>query len=293
MSNIKRLRMPILISALTHFLVFLIFGYLAENFQFSPPVSEPKSPPIIKIRSIDQSEMKKYRQVGVKNGKKDFSLKVEQKTPVTKKVPITRPSLQELGQVSKSNTQSQGPSNTVKELGQVELGKKNVSDIKTKSAIENRIHQARMQRDMLSNLAPNSPEAHLVNKNSFNIHFEPPEGVSEDELNSSEKIFYSFQKRTFTSYVNSFLKTYNEVLLKKPFINNVLNNEEHLLTGKITFDYEGNITKIRIFRSSTNDDLHALFEETLKEIRSLPNPPKDLVKNKKTFDIYYQLNINR
>jgi outer membrane biosynthesis protein TonB len=71
-----------------------------------------------------------------------------------------------------------------------------------------------------------------------------------------------------------------------------LQSERHLLTGKIDFDKEGNILRIKILRSSPSDEVHQLFEETLKEIRSLPNPPKALVENREQFTIYYQLNIN-
>jgi len=67
---------------------------------------------------------------------------------------------------------------------------------------------------------------------------------------------------------------------------------EHTLTGKILFDKEGNIIKINILKSSLNDDVHALFENTLVGINSLPNPPQMILQNKDDFTVYYQLSIN-
>jgi hypothetical protein len=92
--------------------------------------------------------------------------------------------------------------------------------------------------------------------------------------------------------VNSFYSSYQSLILKRPSLLGVLQSERHLMTGKVIFDKEGNIMRIKILRSSSNDDLHELFETSLKDIRSLPNPPKDLVKNREEFTIYYQLRVN-
>ena len=60
----------------------------------------------------------------------------------------------------------------------------------------------------------------------------------------------------------------------------------------IVFDKEGNIVSIQIMRWSQSDEVQDLFEQTLKEIRSLPNPPKALLENNEEFNIYYNLKIN-
>ncbi len=164
--------------------------------------------------------------------------------------------------------------------------------LRSQQAISNFRRQQQMQFDMLREMGAQSTRAEILKSTGFNLHFEPPEGIPEDELNSMEKIFYSFQKRTFMGYVNSFMSSYLDTLNHSPQIQNVLRGERHLLTGRITFDKEGNIVRIKILRSSQNDELHRLFENTLTNIRSLPNPPKAIIEDKDQFNIYYQLKIN-
>lgn len=164
--------------------------------------------------------------------------------------------------------------------------------LRSDQTVENFRRQESIRRNLMQQMGTKSSRAEVLKRTGFNLHFEPPEGVSEDELNSVEKIFYSFQKRTFTTYVQSFLSTYQQKIINKPQIRAALKTERHLLTGKIDFDKEGNIMRIKILRSSPSDEIHELFEETLKGIRSLPNPPKDLVEKREQFTIYYQLHIN-
>jgi len=130
-----------------------------------------------------------------------------------------------------------------------------------------------------------------LNHADFNLAFSPPEGVPKDELNSFEKMFFSFQKRTYLSYLSSFIKTYNQLLISKPNLQKELTGNTHRLTGRIIFDNQGNIISIKITKWSQSDEIQQLFEDTLKEIRSVPNPPKAIVQNGQ-FYIYYQLNIN-
>jgi len=167
-----------------------------------------------------------------------------------------------------------------------------LTSLRSSQTVNNFRRQESLRRGLMQEMGRTSTASEVLSNTNFNLHFEPPEGVSEDELNSVEKIYYSFQKRTFISYVNSFYSSYQEMILKRPTLMGTLRNERHLMTGKVIFDKEGNIMRIKILRSSPNDDLHELFENTLKDIRSLPNPPKDLIKDREEFTIYYQLRIN-
>ncbi|MCP4911830.1 MAG: hypothetical protein GY909_01830 [Oligoflexia bacterium] len=296
----------------------LIFSNLWQLLRLIPKADLPKVEPKYQVRMIDQDELKKYRRVGVKNGSKDFSMNVgklpkinrfgegnAQKkaspNPVAKNQAIDFSKLNptknqnvaaKVAQI-KNNTSSikkkAPPKITIQDL---ESGNSIITDMRSRSNVENRMRQASQKNEILSELSPQSERAEIIRNTGFNIHFEPPEGVKEDELNSAEKMFYAFQKRTFVTYLNSFVKTYQQTLLKKPLLKKELKNARHLLTGKIVFDKEGHIIKIQILRSSPSDEIHHLFEETLKEIRKLPNPPADLIKDDKNFTIYYQLNIN-
>ncbi len=128
----------------------------------------------------------------------------------------------------------------------------------------------------------------------FNFAFEMPEGVSEDELNSTEKIFYSFQRRTFRSYVNSFVSAYHRMIQNRPYLLNQGSyfNSKEKMTGRVTFDREGNIISIKFLQWAENREIQELFENTLKGIKSLPNPPKALIQDNQEFAIYYQLYLN-
>ena len=164
--------------------------------------------------------------------------------------------------------------------------------LRSSQAMNNFRRQKEIQFGMLRDMGQQSSQAEILKTTGFNLHFEPPDGIPEDELNSVEKIFYSFQKRTFIGYVNSFMSSYQDTLNRHPQVKTALRSERHLLTGRVTFDKEGNIVRIKILRSSQNDDVHRLFEDTLRNIRSLPNPPKAIIEDKDQFNIYYQLKIN-
>ncbi len=130
----------------------------------------------------------------------------------------------------------------------------------------------------------------VLQKAFFNIKFDPPKGVNEDELNTVERIFYSFQKRAYLAYLRSFISNYQQQLRSNPFLKkNII--KKHRLLGKIIFDKKGNIISIEIIKSSEFDSIHNLFENTLKDIRMLPNPPVALIKDNQ-FIMYYYLILN-
>ncbi|MCF8060334.1 MAG: hypothetical protein K9K67_13615 [Bacteriovoracaceae bacterium] len=305
----------------------LLFGclYLIQGKQALKSAQE-LSQRAINIESISPEQLKKYRTVGVKGGSKKFSLKTPSGSPVRKKendaknssensstsanksisldklqprvsekdLPPPPQEVSPKAQQAEARNKFQGEQQKSllrKEIRAAESGIP-LTALRSNQALENFRRQENLKRNMLTEMGTQSSRAEVLSRTGFNLHFEPPEGISEDELNSVEKIFFSFQKRTFTTYVNAFLSTYQQKLLNRPQLGTALKNERHLLTGKIDFDKEGNILKIKILRSSQSDEVHALFEETLKEIRSLPNPPKALIESRDQFTIYYQLSIN-
>ena len=243
----------------------------------------------IKVVSMTPEEIKKYRTVGVKNGSKDFSSQVK----VPKKqdsVPAAKESIKlgELGSVDTSNVappikKVAASSNQIEKL-------KPIGD--SQAPIEVKATRTKDRYNTLKNMGVADDDAKKLSQTDFDVNFVPPEGISEDELNSAKKIFYSFQKRTYETYVNSFLTTYNSMIRTLPRVRDPLMKERHFLTARVIFDQEGNIMSIRILRSSPNDDIHQLFEKTLRNIRKLPNPPKDLLAKDDTFTIYYQLKVN-
>ena len=147
-----------------------------------------------------------------------------------------------------------------------------------------------LKQDALRSFSFNRNSIAAQKISNFEIRYERPEGVSEDELNSDEKAFYSFYKRSYASYVSKLYATYEQMAVARPQLARDFDNQ-HLLVARIDYDENGNIITIKILKSSNSDDVHHFFEETLKKL-VLPNPPKIFVKIKKEFSIYYQVQIN-
>lgn len=281
--------LPGLASLALHGLILLFLNYL-WGLIATMEVSEQKSQDrAIKVTTMTQEQLNKYRTVGVKNGSKDFS------TPTKKPIKRTKTTnesikLGELGSVDNVNIPK--PQRAVPkpeatpDLGGLQI----IND--SQAPVEVRATRIQDRYQSLRNMGVAEDDAKKLSQTDFDVNFVPPEGVSEDELNSAEKMFYSFQKRTYEAYVNSFLSTYNSMVRTLPRVRAPLMNERHFLTARVIFDTDGNIMSIRILRSSPNDDIHQLFEKTLRNIRKLPNPPQDLVAKDNTFTIYYQLKIN-
>lgn len=131
-----------------------------------------------------------------------------------------------------------------------------------------------------------------LNNSDLNISFSIPKGVSADKLSDLEKMFYSFQKRVFERYVSAFLLAYRNKITNKPYLNNSIFNGNHLLTGKIVFDANGNIVSIKMIRFTDKSELQDLFDETLQGVNAMYNPPKALLNENNELEIYYKLTVS-
>lgn len=266
------------------------------------------------IKIMKPEEVEPFRRVGVKNGKKkdyqpdlSFQTKPQRQAPPTPQVP-TKPTRGAPGapqnQLSMANlapdlpgpkpSGNQKPSFSASDLIKAPAPSVNDSgnhfyfNPKKQSSIPKSNEQEIIKREAARNYTPppNRPTQRISN---LEIRSERPEGISEDELNSDEKANYSFYVRMYTSYASKIEATFDKVALERPGIMRAFDKKDFLL-GKVDYDEEGNIMVVKILKSSTNDDLHYFFEETLKQL-NLPNPPKSYKKGKK-FSIFYQININ-
>ena len=256
--NSRRLSLAALFSLAIH---LLALGILPISH--SPTTGTSPRPPI-RLEMISPEKLKEYRSVGIKNGSQYFSLPV---APATPRPPSL--SLQSL-----SPTASTQSIVTPPPLKRAETGKPSTKNLK---------------------ISPNnSIAASFLRKTNLSIQFEPPEGVSEDELNDAEKTFWSFKKRAYRTYVTSLLSTYRQSLKNQPQIKNTLRKiRNHVVAGKMVFDEKGNVLRIKIVRPSEHDDIQFLFEQSLRNIHKIPNPPKGLLADNGELTLYYQLVINR
>jgi len=161
---------------------------------------------------------------------------------------------------------------------------------KKEKKIARNSEQDSLKQEAYRNISVSNSNPVAQKLSNFEIRYERPEGVSEDELNSDEKAYYSFFKRSYASYLSKLYATYDKVSVERPGIDKDF-ERKHLLIGRIDYDEKGNIVTVKILKSSDSDDIHYFFEETLKQL-NLPNPPKSFIKSKKGFSTYYQIQIN-
>jgi hypothetical protein len=122
------------------------------------------------------------------------------------------------------------------------------------------------------------------------VSIEVPEGIEPDELNEYELMFYGFQKRTATNYMNSIMKNLDK--FQKTHPNYRLDSAGRItMTARITYDSEGNVRQIKMVRWTHVNEMQNLFEDIVKDIDQLHNPPKTLWERDGEFAMFYTLEI--
>ena len=239
-----------------------------HRFLLSAPA---KSHRIDKIDFISPEDLEKIKRVGIKHGKKN----------------LEQPDIEEKLTPTPTGTIANAPSRNQNPIQAEQRQEENHTDERIISPSSS--HEI-LKAETLRNFSFNRNSVAAQKISNFEIRYERPEGVSEDELNSDEKAFYSFYKRSYTSYVSKLYATYEQMAVEHPRLTKEFANK-HFLIGRIDYDENGNIVLVKILKSSESDDVHAFFEETLKKL-NLPNPPKIFLKTKKQFSVYYQVQIN-
>jgi hypothetical protein len=136
------------------------------------------------------------------------------------------------------------------------------------------------------------PRAESLSNSDIMVNLEVPEGVNPDELNKYELMFYGFQRRTAIGYINSFYKKLDKFQSENPHLNFPMTDTKQLMTGKLTFDGKGNIVRIQMVRTSNEKRLQGFFEDVLKDMDTLHNPPQALWSKSGEFSIFFTLVIN-
>lgn len=136
------------------------------------------------------------------------------------------------------------------------------------------------------------PRARSLSNSDILVNLEVPEGVNPDELNEYELMFYGFQRRTAIGYVNSFYKKLDKFQRENPHIQFPMTDTKQVMTGRLTYDEKGNIKQIKMIRWTNVDRLQGFFEEVLKDMDTLHNPPKPLWSKTGEFSIFFSLVIN-
>lgn len=270
--------------SIIHFGILFFIRTKADHFRMTMPMTKHeflKKMRINKIDLIKNEEVEKIRQVGIKGGKKNaHTPDFVQRPPPAQKLNLD---FKNLGMTAPPPASEVPTPRAVSNDGIYFKYKKE------KIIPPNREHQA-IKNETLKNLGVDRLHTKANNISNFDIRIERPEGITEDQLNSDEKAFYAFYKRTYSNYVSKLYATYEKMRVGNPALDKEFENE-HILIGKIDYDEMGNIITIKILKSSSSDIVHNFFEESLKQL-SIPNPPKIFVKKNKEFSVYYQIHIN-
>lgn len=126
---------------------------------------------------------------------------------------------------------------------------------------------------------------------SSGVQIEIPHGTSLDDLNSAERKFYSFQLRSYKAYVYSLLnQAYRSQTPNDPFPFVSKNTRLH---ASVTFDKQGYIVRIKTLETGDNIKLQNVFLAALKDIKSIPNPPQEIINDDNEFTLNFVLQIYR
>lgn len=131
-----------------------------------------------------------------------------------------------------------------------------------------------------------------LNNSKVSVQMDIPEGIEVEDIDQINNVFYSFQRRISLSYINSFYNQLSDFEFKNPHLTFPMTRQEITLVAKATFDSDGNLQQIKMVKWTDKDKLQQFFENVLDGIQSIPNPPKDFVKGKPTFNILYTLKLN-
>lgn len=134
--------------------------------------------------------------------------------------------------------------------------------------------------------------ADILSSKRVSLNFEVPEGKDATELNESQLKLYGFLRRGSIKYVNSLSAEIEQFELQNPHLRFPLIDHKQTLTGRLVYDNQGNLKQIKMVRWSNNDKLQGFFENVLKRLENLQNPPKELWAESGEFTVFVTLQIN-
>lgn len=130
-----------------------------------------------------------------------------------------------------------------------------------------------------------------ISDSDANFQIELPPGLKLNELNEAQLVLYNFRIRTGKQYFNSFYSNLHDHKYKKPHLTFPMTEEKERMTGKITYDQTGNIVKIQMLQVTNKVNLQAFFEDLLKRMHTISNPPEMILNAKGEFTVHFSLNV--
>lgn len=243
-----------------------------------------------------------FRTLGVEESKKDhFFLSGKekpsdnaQKVKKQKGDPLQKLNLADLNISPKTNVT---PNKVVKAIDNLQIEGKGIKEFLKKPTTDMTARNTGQRTSPGERFGQRVNETTLgadasLNNSDVAVNLELPKGVKLDELNKEELMFYSFQKRSALQYVSTFYNKLQEFERQNPHLNFPMTKEKTRMTGRITYDKEGNIMRIKMLEWTKTQRLQDFFVEVLKDMNGLPNPPRLLIDENDEFSIVYSLIIN-
>lgn len=199
-------------------------------------------------------------------------------------------------------------------LGKLSYGQSDLKridqQIKNKASALSKQEEKRIQEDVKkSSLGRNKIIQKQISKESFksqnwtnelshvqdaSVSFIPPKGISPDQLNEFEKVFYAFYKRVAMQYINSVQISVRKRVNERPYVQGSLQKAQpQELRAVIRYDELGNAEIVKILHSSEDDDIHKIFEDALGKMDKIPNIVKDLKDEDGKYYAIFSLSINK
>lgn len=132
---------------------------------------------------------------------------------------------------------------------------------------------------------------HAFDGSMFDVGIVLPEGISEDELNRFEEMFYSFRKRVAEQYINQILRLSSIVENRYPRTAFPWTNKTQILKAKLTYNNEGNLERIEFLQKTEAKILQEFYQEVMNNMNKIPNPPRAILNNDSNFELIFGLNI--
>ncbi|MBA2405189.1 MAG: hypothetical protein H0V66_10495 [Bdellovibrionales bacterium] len=227
---------------------------------------------------------------------------IKRDVPVENRVMMDIPKVQSKTAANKQGLKSNaGKKLSFKELNQpadsVQISKRAVGQTfrpgelpKTPTALSG----VRFGNEELKKMAKESYSGHsdTFAGDKISLKYEVPDGKSLDELNDVELRLYGFLKRGAKNYATSIASELHDFNLKYPHIHFPMTDTKQLMTGRLTYDEKGNLKQIKMIRWTNIDKLQGFFEQVLKRMEVMQNPPKELWQKNGEFTVFVTLQIN-
>lgn len=267
--NIK-IQYFIVLSLLVHSIILSFNSSSLLELKLLSDTEKSKPLKILSIKQVGENAGKNIKSIYFKEKKKKVGKKLK-----TKNLAPTFEDLKVPNKISKRTTKTNKSLKRKKAIKSLSLNRKSIQNF---------------LRD--SNNAQSSKQyMQALGETDSVVMLEVPKGVHESELNKHELVFYSFQKRTAMTYINSFYKKLNEFKLKNPHLNFPMTEDQKKMVGRVVYDKNGNIVRINMMKWTQIEKLQSFFLDVLQEMSALPNPPKAILKDGE-FTVFFALTVN-